>query len=229
MDEKERDGMLAVVQGRHAVYDFLARLFSNPIPTPGHDYAEKFLAAIDDHACFSDLDDFRAGMRALKNFRAMAAGGDLEDVQRQLAVDRTRLVRGTARGAHGNTVAPPYEAPYVMPEKETDRLLAIVTFYRKAGLQMSAGQRERMDFIGVELAFMAELCAKERAALSAANMQDYEAVLAWQKEFLQDHLLTWAVDYCGAMIDHAETEFFRGFGFLMRAFLQEEKELCEQA
>lgn len=226
MDQKTTDDMLTAVQGRQAVYEFLAQLFLTPIPTPGHDYAATFLRAIDDYACFSELDDFRDGMRSLTTYRLAAAGGDLEEVQRQLAVDRTRLCRGIAKDG---VVTTPYEAPYLMPEKETDQLLAIVQFYRKAGLQVGAGQQERMDFIGVELAFMAELCAKEHAALAAGNMQDYEDVLGWQREFLQDHLLQWAVDYCGRIIECAQTDFFRGFGYLMRAFLHEERELCSQA
>jgi putative dimethyl sulfoxide reductase chaperone len=225
-DEETKADMLVVAQGRRAVYDFLARLFLTPIPTPGHDYTDMFLRAFDDYACVSDLDDFHAGMRSLQDFKGRAAGGDLEEVQRQLAVDRTRLCRGIVKDA---ALMPPYEAPYLMPEKETERLLALVRFYRKTGLAVSAGQAERMDFIGVELAFMGELCAKEHAALAAGNTDEYEAVLAWEKEFLQDHLLPWVVDYCGAMIAHAETDFFRGFGSLMRAFLTEERELCEQA
>lgn len=225
MDQAAKDQLVAVAQGRQAVYDFLARLFVTPIPTPGHDYAETFLRAIDDYACYSDLDDFRDGMQSLKKYKR-ATGCDLEEVQRHLAVDRTRLCRGIVKDG---VVATPYEAPYLMPEKETDQLLAIVQFYRKAGLQVGAGQQERMDFIGVELAFMAELCAKEQAALAAGNMKDYDEVLGWEREFLQDHLLKWAVDYCGGIIDGAQTDFFRGFGYLMRAFLHEERELCSQA
>ena len=224
-DDARKHDMLAVVAGRQAVYDFLAQLFLNPIPTPGHDYAQTVLRAIDDYACVSDLDDFRDGMRSLKSYKATAERGALEEVQRQLAVDRTRLCRGTAKDG---AIAPPYEAPYLMPHKETDQLVAIVQLYRRAGLKITADQRERMDYIGVELAFMAELCAKERAALVAADTTAYDAVLALEREFLQNHLLKWAVDYCGAMIAHAQTDFFRGIGYLMRAFLHEERELYDQ-
>lgn len=226
MDDSGKDDLLAVVHGRRAVYDFLAQLFLHPIPTPGQDYASRVLRAIDAYPCVSDLEDFHAGIGALATYKAMTAGRDLDDVQKELAVDRTRLCRGSASN---NVVAPPYEAPYLSPERETDRLLAIVQFYRKTGLTMSADQRERMDYIGIELAFMAELCGKESAALVAENVNDYEAVLAWEQDFLRQHLLQWAVDYCGKMIDYAETEFFRGIGYLMRAFLQEERELCEPA
>lgn len=225
MDETEEENMLAAVQGRQIVYEFLARLFLHSIPTPGRDYAQTFLQAIDGHACWSDLDDFRNGMRSLKAYKATAADGDLEELQRQPAVDRTRLCRGaTGSGA----IAPPYEAPYLVPEQEADRLLAIVRFYRKADLTMSDGQRERMDFIGIELAFMAELCAGERAALAAGDADKYKTVLSLEREFLQGHLLAWAVDYCGQMIEHAQTDFFRGFGYLMRAFPEEGAELCDQ-
>ncbi len=219
-----KDQMLTVAQNRSKVYDFLAQLFLNPIPTPGSEYAKKFCAAIDDFPGFSELADYKEGVRLLQNFKAAAIYGDLEVIQKQLAVDRTRLCRGTAKK---DEITPPYEALYLKPEKETDQLLLIVQFYRKAGLQVSDQNFERMDYIGVELAFMAELCAREAAALETGQKDDYQALLTLEQEFLNNHLLKWAGDYCGQMIALARTEFFRGFGYLIRAFLQEEKELYE--
>ena len=109
-----KEQMLTVVQGRGNVYDFLAQLFLNPIPTPGYEYVQRFFKGIEDFSAFSDQEDYKEGVRLLKNFKAMANCGNLENIQRQLAVDRTRLCRGTAKMA---TLIPPYEALYLMPEK----------------------------------------------------------------------------------------------------------------
>lgn len=226
MKEKDnymKEQMLSVVENRRNVYNLLAELFLVPIPTPGSEYAQKFFEAFKDLDNLSDEGDYGEGIRLLNNFKAVANCGDLENIQKNLAVDRAKLCRGTAKK---ETVRPPYEASYISPEKEVDQLLAIVQFYQKAGLKVSPNHFERMDYIGVELAFMAELCGKERIALEAEQQEDYETVLALEKEFLNDHLLQWALDYCTQMIAHAQTEFFRGFAHLLRAFLHEEKEMC---
>ncbi|KUO63821.1 MAG: hypothetical protein APF84_14455 [Gracilibacter sp. BRH_c7a] len=220
-----KEQMLTVVESRRSVYNLLAELFLNPIPTPGSEYAQKFSEALGDLARLPDQGDYGEGLRLLNNFKTVANCGDLENIQKNLAVDRTKLCRGTAKK---DAVIPPYEALYLSPEKEVDQLLAIVQFYQKAGLKVSAGHFERMDYIGIEFAFMAELCTKERLALDSEQKEKFESVLALEKEFLNQHLLKWALDYCGQVIVHAETEFFRGFGYLIRAFLYEEKEFCEQ-
>ncbi len=221
-----KEEMLAVAESRRNVYNLLAELFLNAIPTPGHEYAHRFLEAVREPENLPDSGDYGEGVRLLKNYTAVAHCGDLETIQRQLAVDRTKLCRGTSRR---DEIKPPYEALYLMPEKEMDQLLAIVQFYQKAGLKASEGNFDRMDYIGIELAFMAELCEKERVALESGHEEEYEAALSLQKEFLHDHLLRWALDYCSQMITHAQTEFFRGFAYLIRAFLYEEQEQYEQS
>jgi len=53
-------------------------------------------------------------VRLLINFKAATHWGDLEVNQSLLAVDRTRLGKGTARK---DEIMPQYEALYLMPEK----------------------------------------------------------------------------------------------------------------
>lgn len=218
-----KEQMLAVITSRQKVYAFLAELFLIPIPTPGYEYAQRFCEAIDDFTGFS-VEGNDEGLRLLKNFKAVANCGNLESIQRLLAVDRTRLCRGTAKKEE---ITPPYEALYLMPEKEMDQLLAIVQFYQRAGLKVSATHFERMDYIGVEFAFMAELCQKERHAFADDQRKIYEEVLILEQDFLNQHLLKWAIEYCGQMVSQAQTDFFRGFGYLIRNFLLEEKDMFE--
>lgn len=215
----------AVVENRRRVYDFLAQLFLNPIPTPGSEYVKRFCDAIGDFSDYSELEDYRQGVRLLKNFKAVANCGNSKVIQKQLAIDRTRLCRGTAKK---DEITPPYEALYLKPEKEMDQLLLLTQFYKKAGLKVSDDNHDRIDYIGVELAFMAELCTIEGATLEMDQKNEYETILILEQEFLNEHLLKWVMNYCGQMISLAQTEFFRGFGYLIRAFLQEEKELYEQ-
>lgn len=218
--------MLSVAESRSRVYNLLAELFLQPIATPGSDYAHRLFSAIGELESLPDQGDYAEGARLLKNYKALAQCGNLENIQKELAIDRTRLCRGTLKK---DAVMPPYEALFVMPEREIDQLLVLVRFYQRAGLKVSSGQFERMDYIGVELAFMAGLCEKERMALEAGQDGQYQEILALEREFMRGHLLKWVPDYCDQMIRYAQTAFFRGFAYLLRAFLKEEKEFGEQA
>jgi TorA maturation chaperone TorD len=219
-----KEQMLTVVRNRKRVYLFLAELFLTPIPTPGYEYAQRFCKAIDDFTDYSHGSNDE-GLSFLKKFKDVTKFGVLENIQRMLAVDRTRLCRGMAKKSE---LIPPYEALYLMPEKEIDQILAIVQFYQRAGLKVGATLFERMDYIGVEFAFMGKLCEKELIALEADQEKIYEEVISLEKQFLNEHLLMWAIEYCDQMITQAQTDFFRGFGYLIRSFLLEEKEMFEQ-
>ncbi|MFA5536369.1 MAG: molecular chaperone TorD family protein [Bacillota bacterium] len=213
--------MWLVAENRSKVYDFLAQLFLNPIPTPGDDYIKKLSKAVDGFSEDYGLEDHKQGVHLLKNFKAAINCSDLQKMQKHLAIDRTKLCRGTPRS---NNISPPYEALYLTPEKETEQLLLLVQFYQKAGLTMSDESHERLDYIGIELAFMAELCTREAASIRKGEENKYKEILLLEQKFLNEHLLKWVLDYCAQMINFAQTEFFRGIGHLLRAFLQEERE-----
>jgi TorA maturation chaperone TorD len=148
------------------------------------------------------------------------AQADHEEMQKAIAIDRTWLCRGIDQGR--KAPPPPYEALYLSPRKETDHLLKVVTFYKKAGLRVSRDARERMDYLGLELAFMAELCVRESGFVKRGNKGGRAKVLALEKEFLAEHLLLWVPEYCRLAIAAAKTDFFKGIAHLLRGFLQED-------
>lgn len=215
---------LSLIDTRRAIYQFLAEVLLSPIAVPGHDFVDKLFAAplSFDHLVDDTSPDYAEGSRLLKQCADRYAHGNREDLQKEIAVDRTRLFRG-AGPTHG-APPPPYEALYLAPQKETDHLLKIVTFYQKAGLKVSERMTERMDYLGIELAFMAELCGREHAMASRKDPANHREVLAQEKEFLENHMLRWVPEYCRQVAELAKTDFFKGIAFLLRGFLNEELE-----
>ena len=212
---------------RQAVYKFLADVLISPIAVPGHDFVDRIFSSplsFDAQGDNASSDSVEGG-RLLKICADYYVHGDREEMQKEIAIDRTRLFRGAGKV---NEAPPPYEAFYLAPQKEPEHMVKVAYFYHKAGLKISASS-DRPDYLGLELAFMAELCDRERRLALRKNPQNHLEVLALEKEFLEDHLLRWVPTYCQKLAELARTDFFKGFAFLLRGFLNEELDwICSE-
>lgn len=79
--------------------------------------------------------------------------------------------------------------------------------YEAAGAEL--GLSELSDHIGVELAFLAFLCDREKAAYADGNVEAAENYRAYQRGFLQEHLLEWIPAYCETVRQRSSTSYFR--------------------
>ena len=77
----------------------------------------------------------------------------------ELAVDRTRILRGTGHV----DMKPPYEGLYKKGARFGDSVLGVKQFYRKAGLVPDETVSDSADYLCVELDFMKQLCLREEA------------------------------------------------------------------
>jgi TorA maturation chaperone TorD len=223
---------LSPLEERQNIYRFLAEVFMVAIAVPGHDFVDRVFGGPlvwgktdgdePENGAEDEPEDLRTGGRLLQACAGRYARADRGEMQKEIAIDRTWLCRGIDQGR--KAPPPPYEALYLSPRKETDHLLKVVAFYQKAGLQVSHDARERMDYLGLELAFMAELCGRENRLAKRGGKKARAGVLALEKEFLEEHLLLWVPEYCRLVIDAAKTDFFRGIACLLRGFLREERE-----
>ena len=77
------------------------------------------------------------------------------------------------------------------------------------------------DHVAIELFFMAELC---RRTSLAQEVEDQKRLQEWQVEFFQAHLNSWMLEFVNVLEMKADTDFYRGIAYLLRGFLEEEKE-----
>lgn len=118
---------------------------------------------------------------------------------------------------------PPYETEYLVAEDpffRAQQMADIAGFYRAFGLQPGSEGRERVDFIGLELEFLALLHMKQRDAQSPE-----EAVICQsaRRQFLQDHLSWWTPSFALALRHKAEYGFYEGVGRALSALLPIER------
>lgn len=113
-------------------------------------------------------------------------------------------------------LAPPWESVYLsrdhlLFEEET---MAVRRFYNRFNLQAPNLNTEPDDHIGLEMAFMANLCTVGIMAIDNEDADALEKSLQAQREFLSNHLLCWGPQFCQKVIDGAETTYFKGAGHL---------------
>ena len=89
--------------------------------------------------------------------------------------------------------APPWESVYATGEPLLfqESTLAVRDAYRRAGYAAAGSPHEADDHLAVELDFMATLAADASAAFEAGDEERCADLLAVQRDFLREHLLTW--------------------------------------
>jgi TorA maturation chaperone TorD len=100
-------------------------------------------------------------------------------------------------------------------------------WYLRYGVEPEHSHTEPDDHIGLELAFLAHLAQRGLQALEQNDPAAFEDSMAAQRGFLAEHLLKWASAWCGLVLEHARTDFYRGVALLTRGALTELAHLFE--
>jgi len=151
------------------------------------------------------------GLADIQRYANDCKGVPLETVHLNLGVERTRLVRGLARG-YGPP--PPYGMNWKTPSPES--MGRLDSFYNE--MAFSIPNRENPTYIGVELAFLSLLC--ERIAEAEEEGADTGNLSIMREEFLRDDVLAWVPAYLRALIRETNLDFFRGVAKLLLASLK---------
>ena len=151
------------------------------------------------------------GAEALAEFVAENRDRDAETVLTEMAIDRAALVRGTG----AKEVKPPYECLYV-GRNQNDVMGSLNRYYAEQGFEKQDGIHDTSDQIGVELAFVAAMLERQSALLEAGEYVEAEAAIEAVSTFRSQHLNRWAGQYADALINHADTGYWRAVGLLLR-------------
>lgn len=151
----------------------------------------------------------------------------LQDGENQLTVrqDYNVLFVGPDR-----MKAPPYESVHLSQDKLVfeQQTFVVRAAYARFGLAAPKLNQEPDDHMGLELEFLATLavkaldCIEEVKAASdlEAKTAELNAVLSAMHAFLDQHVLRWGPEFFTLIVEHAETEFYRGVGVLGLATLE---------
>jgi putative dimethyl sulfoxide reductase chaperone len=169
---------------------------------------------------------FGPGLDLIDSYQSSIKDRPDETVLAELAIDRTRIMRGTGHP----DMKPPYEGLYSTGSSFGDSLLGVKRFYRKAGLVPDETVSDSADYLCVELDFMKQLCLREEAVhLDKAEpgktiIETVAEIIALEEEFLRVHLGSWVGLFCSAVGKHASTDFYRGFALILDAYVRMDRE-----
>jgi TorA maturation chaperone TorD len=196
-------------------YGFLSKAFYQP---PDRDFLERLIAndLLKDFPLNVDRPSLANGIKIMGNFLDCASEDLQGETLSELIWDYHRLFVGP-----GHLYAPPWESVYRSREHLVfeSQTLEIRSWYRRFGLQAPRLNKEPDDHIGLEFAFLLHLCTL--ALQSQADEQGFKRLLDAQRMFLEAHLLKWGPELFRSVIHSAETDYFRGLGFLAQGVLDE--------
>lgn len=193
--------------------DFFAHVLIDAIEVPGTAAAKTLAERCRELLGILEAPD-APGTRELSDWcdrieRLSAQGAEglplLEEEQRALAGERTRLCRGTDPAGP----PPPYEAYWRSSSADGAPPSSVSAAYRAAGARFDAAV-ERDDYLGTELAFLAYLAARECDALADGNDMQAEKARAMRLSFGAEHAGAWAGAFCAAALPLCRTAFFGG-------------------
>ena len=151
-----------------------------------------------------------------------------DDSVTELAIDYVSAFIG--HGVNGYSAAYPYESVYTSPKRlmmqeARDEVLAV---YRSEGLDKLPSWKESEDHIALELEFMAVLGDRIVTAAEAADEAEVERLLSTQRNFLEDHLASWAPLMTADLRRFAQCGLYQGLASLTDGFLQVEEEFFDE-
>ena len=169
------------------------------------------------------LKNLSSSNQASPNFEGLilTEGNTWETLKEELDVDFARIFLGL-----GPLTAFPYESIYkgslgLLMQKPFEE---VREFYGKAGIKKNPDLKEPDDHIGIELAFMVNLCSQAKVALKNDKKEEVLSLLERQKQFLQNHLLTWVPSLCKDIQTAAQTDFYKSLAALLNSWISSDSQ-----
>jgi TorA maturation chaperone TorD len=151
------------------------------------------------------------GIELLQHWTKDNQTGISEEEFKILKRDHLRLFIGTDR-----VLAPVWESVYCNDERLVfqEETLQVRQWFSRFGLQSELLYREPDDHIGLELSFIAHLASLALKAIESEDQQTLDETVQAQRDFLHEHLLRWGPVWTKLVVQHAETDFYKGVAHL---------------
>lgn len=218
MSAEDRKALAALISQRADTYGLISRLYRVEVD-------QELL----DELCSMRFPASTGNPEADQGYRLIATylSNLWENSVTDLAVDYVRCFIG--HGVDAYSAAYPFESVYtsekrLLMQEARDEVLAI---YRSAGLDKQETWKEGEDHIAVELEFMQILSQRTVEALSRGDEEGAFNLLVTQRNFADDHLVSWVPMMTADLKRFAKTDFYRGLAHLTDGFLSTDREFLE--
>jgi len=210
---------------RTAYCSFLASGFSE---TPDREFVERLM---DPEVLTSlNLPDkermhplIKSGLLMLKEYFLEIRNQPLEEVQKKLAVEWTRLFRGISRG-YGPP--PPYEGVYRSEDGTGIEIIEEISqIYSENRLRLGHDVFNRPDYIGLEFDFLNHLAETECRYWLENNDEKALGAERNYDSFFCLHIKSWVPNFCILAEKEAQTLFYKGLIKITQGFVDRENQV----
>lgn len=199
-----------IMERRTQTYETISQLFRSEVDQPLLDQMHEAL-----YPAHTGNDLMDKGYLLIATYLSNLWENSVSD----LSVDYSRVFIGSGLDLY--SAAYPYESVYTSEK----RLLMqeardeVVKIYRTERLDKSQEWTEGEDHIALELEFMQILCRRTKDALDAKKEAEASRLLVVQRDFLENHLLSWVPLLTEDMERFAKTDFYQGLACLTEGYL----------
>lgn len=221
MPQSERDQLISqlieVNAARAAYYRMLGELYFRELTQQQVDH----LASMDFAGMAGDNALIAEGYEDMRRYLRHANSG----TRQALACDYAHTF--LAAGNYETFAATPYESVFtselgLMMQDARD---AVYKMYCEQHIQPQADLHMPEDHISFEFEFLATVIERTNAALLENNLDRACELAETAGKFHQEHQLNWIDDLCDAVLDVAETRFYRGVAKATRGFVHMDTEV----
>lgn len=136
----------------------------------------------------------------------------------ELGAEFTRLLSGVQEGMGP---PPPYESVWREDRLIGESTVQVIEAYARSGFADIDPEAGPQDHIAVELKFIALLALRESEAWQTSDEAGAKQRLTQQRDFLNQHLATWAPRWADAIIELACEPLFAALAGLLKAGLDQ--------
>ena len=219
--QSERDELISrlieVNAGRAAYYRILAELFFRELTQQQVDH----LAGMDFAGMAGDNALIAEGYEDMHRYLRHANSG----TRQELACDYAHTF--LAAGNYETFAATPFESVFtselgLMMQKARD---GVYKMYCEQHIQPQANLHVPEDHVSFEFEFLATVIERTNVALLASDFDRARDLAQTVSDFHAQHQLNWVDDLCDAVLDVAETRFYRGVSKVTRGFVHMETDV----
>lgn len=147
--------------------------------------------------------------------------------RQSLAVDYAHTF--LAAGNYESFAATPYESVFtselgLLMQEARDE---VYKMYCAEHIQPEESLHLPEDHVSFEFEFMATMLERTNEALDAGDIEQAIEYAKTAQRFHQEHQLNWIDDLCDAIIDVAQTDFYRGISKITRGYVHLETEVID--
>jgi len=149
----------------------------------------------------------------------LAGCGDDAALIEELSVEYAALFLGP--GGHIS----PHESVHANPEGGMlmgEETVSVKRFIEALDLTLTEDYVGLPDHLSVELDLMANLVGHEAQGWEESDLSRVSNAVAYQQDFMREHLMRWVPQFCKQVIERAELGFYRSVAKLTRDFLVSE-------